>query len=274
LSAEYTNHFHVYTNPCKGFAVKRNEFMLKIYRDLEEVSRNAAQILAEAAKLAVKERGRFSLVLSGGSTPRRLYELLAEPPYCDQVPWNKTHVFWGDERCVPADDERNNAHMARQTFLDVVPIPHEQIHPIVSTLPPIKAAEKYQDTLQVFFRGHSPTLDFVLLGLGDNGHTASLFPETPVLDEKHFWVCEVYVSNLQMWRVTLTAPILNRARRIVFLVSGSSKAWVLNQVLNGPRSPKQLPAQLIQPQGGELLWLADQAAASLIQKDTEPPATN
>ncbi len=248
--------------------------MLKIYQDLEEVSRNAAQILAEAAKSAVYERGRFSLVLSGGNTPRRLYELLAEPPYRDQMPWNKTHVFWGDERCVPAGDERNNAHMARQTFLDDVPIPNEQIHPIVSTLPPIKAAEKYQDTLQEFFRGHSPTFDFILLGLGENGHTASLFPETPVLDEKHFWVCEVYVPNLHMWRVTLTAPILNRARRIVFLVSGSSKAWVLNQVLNGPRSPEQLPAQLIQPQGGELLWLADQAASSLIQKDTERPATN
>ena len=247
--------------------------MLKVYRDLEDASRNAAQILAEAAQTAVKERGRFSLVLSGGSTPRRLYELLAEPPYREQVPWDKTHVFWGDERCVPANDERNNAHMARLTFLDNVPIPYEQIHPIVSTLPPIKAAEKYQDTLREFFSGHLPIFDFILLGLGDNGHTASLFPETPVLDEKRFWVSEVYVSSLHMWRVTLTAPVLNRARKIVFLISGTSKAWVLNQVLNGPRSPKQLPAQLIQPQGGELLWLADQAAASLIQMDKGRSAT-
>jgi 6-phosphogluconolactonase len=248
--------------------------MLKVYRDLEEASQNAARILAEAAQSAIKARGRFSLVLSGGNTPRRLYELLAELPYRDQMPWKNTHIFWGDERCVPADDERNNAHMARQILLDRVPIPEEQIHPIASTLPPIKAAEKYQSTLNEYFRGNSAAFDFVLLGLGENGHTASLFPGTAVLDEKRYWVSEVYVPTLRMWRVTLTAPILNQARKIVFLVSGAGKAWVLDQVINGPRRPKELPAQLIQPKNGELLWLVDQAAASLIQKDSEKSAAN
>jgi 6-phosphogluconolactonase len=248
--------------------------MLRIYKDLEELSQAAAQFLLEAAQSAAKTRGKFSLVLSGGNTPRRLYELLAEGPYREQMPWSKTHVFWGDERCVPADDERNNAHMARQVLLNRVPIPDEQIHTIASTLQPLKAAEEYQNILEEYFNGLSPTFDFVLLGLGENGHTASLFPETAVLDEKRHWVSEVYLPNLQMWRVTLTAPILNQTRKTVFLVIGASKAWVLNQVLHGARRPKQLPAQLIQPQKGELLWLVDQAAASMMQKDAEGSATN
>jgi 6-phosphogluconolactonase len=242
--------------------------MLKIYRDLEQVSQNAAQLLLETAQQAVKARGRFSLALSGGSTPRRLYEILAEPPYREGMPWSKTHVFWGDERCVPADDERNNAHMARQFLLDRVPIPDQQIHPIASSLPPIKAAEEYQNTLKEYFNnGSSHTFDFVLLGLGENGHTASLFPGTAVLDEQSRWVSEVYVPSLRMWRITLTAPFLNRARKIAFLVSGSSKAGVLDQVINGARRPNELPAQLILPQKGEQIWLVDQAAASLIQID-------
>ncbi len=246
--------------------------MLKIYKDLEEVSQSAAQILVETAQSAAKARGKFSIALSGGSTPSRLFELLAEPPYRDLMPWSKTHVFWGDERCVPADDARNNAHMARQILLDRVPIPGEQIHPIASSLPPLKAAEGYQITLKDYFPGKSAAFDFVLLGLGENGHTASLFPGTAVLEEKRNWVAEVYVASLQMWRVTLTAPILNQARKIVFLVSGASKARVLDQVINGPRQPEQLPAQLIQPAQGELLWLVDQAAASQIQKDMPHPS--
>jgi 6-phosphogluconolactonase len=246
--------------------------MLKVYRDLEDVSQNAAKILLEAAQMTVKTQGRFSLVLSGGNTPRRLYELLAKPPYREQMPWKNTHVFWGDERCVPADDQRNNANMARQVLLDQVPIPDEQIHPIASTLPPLKAAENYQDTLKEYFKSKSAGFDLVLLGLGENGHTASLFPGTAVLDEDRYWVSEVYVANLRMWRVTLTAPILNRARKTIFLVSGAGKAWVLNQVINGPRRPKELPAQLIQPQNGDLLWLVDQAAASLIQRDSQKSA--
>jgi 6-phosphogluconolactonase len=248
--------------------------MFKVYKDIEESSQATAKFILEAAQSAAKERGKFSIVLSGGNTPRRLYEILAVGPYREQMPWRKTHVFWGDERCVPADDERNNAHMARQILLNQVPIPDEQIHPIASTLPPIKGAEEYQNTLEAYFNGYSPAFDFVLLGLGENGHTASLFPETPVLDEKRRWVSEVYVPSLQMWRVTLTAPILNQARKIVFLVYGASKALVLNQVIHGARRPKQLPAQLIQPQTGELLWLADQAAASLMQEDAQESAAN
>jgi 6-phosphogluconolactonase len=246
--------------------------MLKICKDLDELSRSGAQILVQAAQSAVKARGSFSLVLSGGNTPRRLYEILAGPPYRDEMPWRKTHIFWGDERCVPAEDERNNAHMARQVLLERVPIPDEQIHPIASSLPPSKAAEAYQNTLKVYFNGNPARFDFVLLGLGENGHTASLFPETGVLDEKYDWACEVYVPSLQMWRVTLTAPLLNQARKIVFLVSGASKAQVLDQVIHGARRPEQLPAQLIQPQDGELLWLVDRPAASLVQKDSESAA--
>jgi 6-phosphogluconolactonase len=238
--------------------------MIRVYADLESLSRAAADLIAAQANLAVAARGRFSLALSGGSTPRRAYELLAAPPFKDQAPWDRMHVFWGDERCVPPDDPRSNARMAREAWLDHVPIPAGQIHPIDCARDPDAAARDYEAGLRKFFAGAAPRLDLVLLGLGDNGHTASLFPGTPVLQEQERWAAAVYVAAGDLYRVTLTAPLINQAAHVVFLVAGGAKAAVLRDVLHGPRDPARLPAQLIRPDGGELLWLADREAAALL----------
>ena len=238
--------------------------MIDIFADLNALSAAAARIFAEQAEKAIQARGQFSVALSGGSTPRRTYELLAEPPFRDGVPWTKTHVFWGDERCVPADDPRSNYRMAREALLDHLPIPPEQIHPIPCAQQPLTAAERYETALRGFFGERPPRFDLVFLGLGANGHTASLFPGTPVLQERQRWVAEVYVAEQDLFRVTLTAPLLNQAAVVVFLIAGVAKAAVLREILEGPQDPTRLPAQLIRPTDGELRWLVDQAAAGLV----------
>lgn len=236
--------------------------MIEVYPDLEALSRAAAALLVKQANLAVAARGRFSVALSGGATPRRTYELLAAPPWVDQAPWGRVHVFWGDERCVPLGDPRSNARLAKEAWLDHVPIPGDQIHPLDCTRDPAATARQYEAQLRGFFAGQPPRLDLVLLGLGDNGHTASLFPGTTVLAERERWAAEVSVAGQDFHRITLTAPIINQAAMVVFLVAGKSKAGVLREVLHGPRDPARLPAQLIQPQNGDLLWLTDLEAAA------------
>jgi 6-phosphogluconolactonase len=222
------------------------------------------------ANLAVAARGRFSVALSGGATPRRTYELLAAPPLADQAPWDRVHVFWGDERCVPESDPRSNAHLARAAWLDQVPIPANQIHPMHCAADPAAGARRYEAQLREFFAGQPPILDLVFLGLGDNGHTASLFPGLPVLKEAERWAAAVYVAEQDLYRVTLTAPLINQAALVAFLVAGPAKAGVLREVLHGPRDPARLPAQLIQPHPGELLWLTDLAAAASLAPDGRP----
>jgi 6-phosphogluconolactonase len=238
--------------------------MIRVYPDLESLSRAATALIAAQANLAVAARGRFSVALAGGATPRRTYELLAAPPLMDQVPWDRVHVFWGDERCVPPDDPRSNARMAREAWLDRVPIPGPQIHPIDCAQDPAAAARDYEAGLRDFFAGAPPRLDLVLLGLGDNGHTASLFPGTQVLEEHARWAAAVCVAAGDLYRVTLTAPLINQAALVVFLVAGGAKAKILRDVLHGPSDPARLPAQLIRPHPGGLLWLADRPAAALV----------
>jgi len=244
--------------------------VIEVYPDLESLSRAAARLLVEQANLAVAARGRFSVALSGGATPKRTYELLAAPPWVDQAPWDRVHVFWGDERCVPLTDSRSNARLAQAAWLDRVPIPADQIHPMDCASDPAAAARQYEAQLREFFAGQPPILDLVLLGLGDNGHTASLFPGTAVLKEAERWAAAVYVAEQDLYRVTLTAPLINQAALVAFLVAGGAKAAVLREVLHGPRDPARLPAQLIQPQNGELLWLTDLAAAGLLAQDGSP----
>jgi 6-phosphogluconolactonase len=238
--------------------------VIEVYPDLESLSQAAASFMVQQANQAVAARGRFSVALSGGGTPRRTYELLAAPPLVDQAPWDRMHVFWGDERCVPLDDPRSNARMAKEAWLDHVPVPSNQIHPLACAQAPAAAAREYEAELRAFFAGGPPRLDLVLLGLGDNGHTASLFPDTPVLEERERWAAEVYVADQNLYRVTLTAPFINQARVVAFLVAGRRKAAVLREVLHGPRNPRRLPAQLIEPQYGELWWLIDLEAAALL----------
>lgn len=238
--------------------------MIKVYPDLESLSQAAAALVVEQANLAAAARGRFSMALSGGSTPRRTYALLAQKPFKDQAPWHRMHIFWGDERCVPLYDPQSNARMAKAAWLDHVPIPASQIHSIDCAETPAEAARKYEAQLRQFFAGRPARLDLVFLGLGGDGHTASLFPGTPVLQETERWAAEVYVAEQDLYRVTLTAPLLNQAAQVVFLVAGAGKAQVLWEILQGPRDPERLPAQLIQPQTGEILWLLDLNAAAQV----------
>jgi 6-phosphogluconolactonase len=241
--------------------------MIWLYDDYEAMSNGAAGIFVQQARQAAQDKGWFGVVLSGGHTPQRTYELLARPPYRDHVAWGQVHVFWGDERCVPHADPRSNIRMARQALLDRVPIPSSQIHPISCGQAPQGDASEYEAVLGEFFGDQPPRFDLIFLGLGENGHTASLFPGSPALQEQEHWTAGVYVAEQDLYRVTLTAPLINQAAVVAFLVSGASKAGVLKEVLEGPPDPNRLPAQLIRPTDGELHWLADRDAAALLTRD-------
>lgn len=244
--------------------------MVKIYQDLESLGEAAAELFASRSLEAVEARGRFLVALAGGDTPRLTYKLLAGPIWRDRIEWTRVHVFWGDERCVSPTDPRSNELMARRALLDHVPVPSNQIHPIRCENAPEEAASRYQALLDGYFPKNSPArFDLVILGLGSDGHTASLFPGTSVLSERKRWVAQVRMPEQSMCRVTLTTPIINQAAMVVFLVSGSNKAQALARVLEEPAGPSPLPAQLIRLHEGEILWLVDRQAATLLQKDPE-----
>lgn len=241
---------------------------LSIASDLDALSFRAAELFTEESRKASQQRGRFLVILSGGESPRRCYQLLAQKPFRNRVPWHALQIFWGDERFVAASDPRNNAQMARLALLDQVPLAPGQIHPIPILSSPGASATQYEITLREFFAGAPARFDFAFLGLGENGHTASLFPGTPVLQEQERWVSEVRPVGEVLPRITLTAPVINRCRLVVFLVSGSAKAKVLQEVLEGEPDPQRLPAQLIRPEDGRLLWLVDRdGAASLHSRE-------
>ena len=244
--------------------------MIQVYNDLEALSQAAAELFTVQSRQASMICGRFSVALSGGETPRRTYELLASPPYRERIHWNEVHIFWSDERYVPEDDSRSNARMARETLLDHVPIPPENIHPICCDSSPQEAARDYEIMLKQFFSTSNPNFHLILLGLGSNGHIASLFPHTHVLNEKEKWVSDVFVKELGMYRITFTAPFINQASQVVFLVSGTEKAQVLENVLEGSYQPRHLPAQLIRPDGKHPLWLVDKAASHKLTMGAGP----
>jgi 6-phosphogluconolactonase len=237
-----------------------------VYDDSEMLSRAAAQLFADRARLAVQQKGRCIALLSGGATPRRMYQLLAQAPLAGQVPWGGLQLFWGDERYVPQDDPESNFGMARAALLGRVPLAPEQLHPVPWACSPWESALCYEQELRAFFAPGPPHFDLALLGLGANGHTAGLFPHTPPLEERERWACELYLPEEDRFRVTLTAPVLNHADLAVFLVAGEGKAAALAQVLEGEYRPEELPAQLIDPLHGELLWLVDRAAAGNLKQ--------
>jgi 6-phosphogluconolactonase len=239
--------------------------ILQTFPDLESLSQAAAQLFARLAAEAVKTRGRFSVALSGGSTPRRTYEILAQPPYREQISWDRVHVFWGDERCVPLSDPRSNARLAREAWLDHVPVPQKQTHPISCQPAAGAGAREYESLLRDFFGDSPPRLDLILLGLGADGHTASLFPYDPALIEGEHWTATVQVPGEDIRRVTLTPVLINQTAVVAFLAAGAAKAGALREVLQGPREPRRLPAQLINPDHGEIYWLADREAAKEIK---------
>jgi 6-phosphogluconolactonase len=234
------------------------------------VAHAAANRLVTAASRAIEASGRFTIALSGGSTPRALYTLLASPAYQDRIDWPRVHVAFGDERCVPPDDPASNYRMARQALLDDVPIPPAQVHRLRGEDPPEVAADAYEQELRALFAtpegpprdATGARFDLVLLGMGDNGHTASLFPHRPVVREARRWVVADFVAEVSMWRLTLTTIPINAAYEVLFLVAGADKAAMLARVLEGPYDPDALPAQGIVPRGGRLSWIVDVAAAA------------
>jgi 6-phosphogluconolactonase len=240
---------------------QKNNIM--VFNTGAELAGAAAQFMVESAKNAVEKRGRFVISLSGGHTPENLFVLLSKQPFISGIPWNRTFVFWGDERCVPADDKQNNARMAKSLLLDHMDIPAANIFPIPVDKEPAGGAIEYEQTIKNFFKEEAPVFDIVFLGLGENGHTASLFPGTDVLLERRKLVRELYVEEQKMYRITMTAPLINQARDIIFLVEGTAKAEVLNTVLNAPYQPEKYPAQLIKPVSGNLYWFADNKAATV-----------
>jgi 6-phosphogluconolactonase len=245
---------------------------IEIYAELESLSRAATERFVALAGAATSVRGRFAVALSGGSTPRLLYELLSNSPYVERIDWSRTHVFWGDERCVGPDDARSNYRMAREALLDHVPLPESNVHRIRGEIDPNEAAADYEHTLRNFFQGQggnatlAPAFDLVLLGMGDDGHTASLFPGTQVIDEQRRWVAPNWVEKVAMWRITLTPPVLNDAHDVMFLVAGADKATRLQQVLEGAFRPHELPSQVVQPPNGNVHWMIDAAAATKLEK--------
>ena len=240
--------------------------MIRVAADAETLAHAAAALFAEQARRAVALRGRFLILLAGGETPRRMYELLTRQPYFSGVPWGGVHFFWGDERCVPAGDGRSNYLLARQTMLDRLPVPSSRIHPVQGALVPLQAAADYELRLRGFFAGQEPRFDLAVLGLGEDGHTASLLPASGALAEKNRWTAVTKRDGEDFSRVTLTPVILNQARTVLFLVSGGGKAAMLSQILCGHDSPQAYPAELIKPVSGDLRWYADRAAALLIPR--------
>ena len=236
---------------------------VQVYSSSEELSAAAAREFAARAEEAIEERGRFAVVLSGGSTPETMYGILARD-YIGRIDWSKVYVFFGDERAVPPHHEDSNHKMASEVLLDHVPVAN--VHRMRGELPPEEAAEAYEEELRKFFQTEDvPRFDLILLGLGADGHTASLFPETSAIEVHDRWVVANPVLKLDTTRITLTIPIINAARAVIFLVAGEDKAEALGEILEGDADPYAYPAKLIQPPGGPK-WMLDQSAASLLDE--------
>lgn len=243
---------------------------LVVAADLAGVARDGAELFVRLAHVAASA-GRFTVALSGGNTPREMHSLLTRPPYVGQVDWAIVRFYWGDDRCVNPDDPQSNYHMARETLLDALPISPSQVHRIhTEESDPATAAALYADELRRDFGlapGELPRFDLVYLGMGDDGHTLSLFPHTAALHaEGERLVVANYVPKLGLNRITLTAPVVNNAANVAFLIAGPDKAAPLAAVLEGPRDPDEYPSQMIQPTHGELYWFVDRAAASRLAR--------
>lgn len=232
--------------------------------DIKALSVDVTNWLVAHIAETLQKQSRYTLALSGGSTPKLMNELLSSDEYKDKVDWAKLHIFFGDERFVPLSDERNNAKMAFETLLDKVPVPKEQIHIMpTENIAPEKAAEAYENTLRTYFSEESPTFDCIILGMGDDGHTLSLFPgKTEVIHETDKWCTHLWLQEQDMFRITLTHPIANRAETVVFLAAGAKKAHALKEVLEGEYNPDLYPSQVINPISGQLHWFIDEAAAA------------
>lgn len=245
--------------------MKRNkEQQLHIFDNQDVLLESLADFIVAQAQIAIAREDRFSLVLSGGSSPKRLYELLASDAYNQQIEWSKVFFFFGDERYVPLTDAQSNYLMAKTALFDPLSIAATQVYPMDTAQTPEAAALSYQQDLEAYFGSNAPHFDVVLLGLGDNVHTASLFPYTQLLHEQKAWVKAEYIEEVKMNRITLTAPIINQAAHVAFLIFGAGKAEAIQSAMSAELDIDQYPAQLIQPDHGTLHWFLDQDAAALV----------
>lgn len=245
---------------------------IQVLGEARELGRAAAEEFVRLAAGAVEGRGAFSVALAGGSTPKSLYSLLAADSFRSRIPWEKSQFFWGDERHVPPDHADSNYRMAREAMLSKVPVPAGNVHRIRSENPDArKAADEYEAALRDFFLSRSlltnalPRFDLILLGMGPDGHTASLFPGTHAVRERERWVAAPWVDKFHTYRITLTPPVINNAACILFFVAGEEKAETLRAVLEGPEESDRYPSQIIRPTSGTLRWLVDRAAARLLR---------
>lgn len=246
--------------------------MIRVLEDLPALAEAAAEEIARRAEDAIASRGRFTIALSGGSTPKPAYARLAEDPYRDRIDWRRVHVFWGDDRHVAPDHPDSNFGMAHDALLSKVPLPPDNIHRMRAEKPDAaRAAEEYAWTLRSAFdldEGQWPRFDIVLMGIGEDAHTASLFPGSDAVRERSQLVIAPWVSSLGTFRITLTLPVFNRAACALFLVSGEEKAEALRAVLEGDLQPDRFPAQAVRPESGDLVWLVDRAAARLLKAES------
>ena len=239
--------------------------MIKVFKNPKSLLSALADFIVAQAQQAIDSDGRFNFVLSGGSSPKKLYELLASKAYRDKIDWQKVFFFFGDERYVAHDHADSNYRMVKTALFDPLKIV-DHIFAYDTKLSPADSAVSYESVIRKHFNGPC-SFDFILLGLGDNSHTASLFPHTNVLHEKIAFVKEVFVEEVKMHRLTFTAPLINKARSIVFLVFGSGKAEAVHHIIEDPPNIDEYPAQLIRPKEGDLHWFLDEAAAALIKKN-------
>ncbi len=241
---------------------------VKVLPTREALAQSAAERFVALARNAIRAYGRFHVALSGGTTPRSLYALLATEHYAARIDWSRVHVFWGDERCVRPDDATSNYRMAREALIDLVPLPDANVHRIHGEDDPAAAAAAYEYELRNIFRTPvGPPMpgagfDLVLLGIGTNGHTASLFPGLTAVSERERWVTAAYVTQVSMWRITCTPVLFNTAAEVLFLVGGPDKAAMVHRVLEGPLEPALLSAQVVAPGYGAVVWLLDADAAA------------
>ena len=239
---------------------------LNVFSTSDAAIQALADYFVALAAQAVAARGRFVVALSGGSSPKRLYELLASPAYHEQVAWEQVYFFFGDERNVPHTSPDSNYLMAKKALLDPLGIRRSQVFAVDTAEEPAEAAAQYGVAIEEFFGERKARFDLVLLGLGDNAHTASLFPHTPVLHDKTVGVKEVWLPEQQVYRITFTAPLINQARAIAFLAFGAGKAEAVAQVLGSEQNSEQYPAQLIAPTSGDVAWYLDEAAADELEQ--------
>ncbi len=246
---------------------------IEVHETLSALEDAAAAFIVSRMHTSIQERGKCIVSLSGGDTPRGVYRRLATPPLRSRIDWNRVHVCFGDERLVPPDDPQSNFGMAKAELISHVAIPAENVHRMRGECAAVDAAGEYAKELTELLTGRTDRFDLVLLGVGEDGHTASLFPGTGVLDEQVEMVRAVYVPRLSAWRVTLTYPLLNNARDVMFLVAGRSKARIVQRVLSAPLPLRDLPATMIRPANGNVLWMLDTDAAASLRNDSEPPVS-